>query len=131
LLAKNARQYVFEMRSKNLKVLTRVFEKQRKKAIEKTQNLKLELIHFHTYRHWKATMEYRKTRDILHVKHMLGHKNVNNKLRYIRYAQNLESNEDEWICKVAHNINEAHELIECGFEHVTNFGNKMLFRKRK
>jgi len=35
-------------------------------------------IHFHTFRHWKATMEYHKTKAILHVMKVLGHKNINN-----------------------------------------------------
>jgi len=35
-------------------------------------------IHFHTFRHWKATMEYYKTKAILHVMKVLGHKNINN-----------------------------------------------------
>jgi hypothetical protein len=29
-------------------------------------------ITFHTFRHWKATMEYHKTRDILHVMQVLA-----------------------------------------------------------
>jgi integrase len=37
---------------------------------------------FHTFRHWKVTIEYRKTRDILHVKEILGHKFLNSAMLY-------------------------------------------------
>ena len=33
-------------------------------------------------RHWKATMEHHKTKDILHIKQMREHKNINNTLLY-------------------------------------------------
>ena len=47
--------------------------------------------------------------------------------------KNLFKDTDEDFCKVAHNVREAIELIEAGFEYVTgeyNDGGK-LFRKRK
>jgi hypothetical protein len=40
------------------------------------QNPRLLREHFHTLRHWKATMEYHRTKDILHVMNVLGHKNI-------------------------------------------------------
>jgi hypothetical protein len=39
----------------------------RKRTANKLQNPRIMQIHFHTLRHWKATMEYHKTRDILHI----------------------------------------------------------------
>lgn len=47
--------------------LRRTFEKQRKRTAHKLGNSRLIQIHFHTFRHWKATMEYHRTKDILHV----------------------------------------------------------------
>jgi pentose-5-phosphate-3-epimerase len=38
---------------------------------------------------------------------------------------------DEFICKVAKNVQEAKELIENGFEYVTEIDGIQLFRKRK
>jgi hypothetical protein len=73
----------------------------------------------------------KKTRGILHVKNLLGHKNVNNTLRYIRFAETLDGQEDEWYCKVAKTINEATILIESGFEYVTEMDGAEIFRKRK
>lgn len=43
------------------------FNAQRKNAAEKLGNPRILQIHFHTFRHWKATMEYHRTKDILHV----------------------------------------------------------------
>ncbi|MEM2593341.1 MAG: tyrosine-type recombinase/integrase [Candidatus Bathyarchaeia archaeon] len=55
----------------------------------KLNNLRLKQIHFHTIRHWKATMEYAKTRDILHVMKVLGHKNIKNTLIYTHLVEGL------------------------------------------
>jgi hypothetical protein len=38
---------------------------------------------------------------------------------------------DEYVCKTAKTIEEAAQLIEAGFEYVTEINNIKLFRKRK
>ena len=43
----------------------------------------------------------------------------------------VEFKEPEYICKIATNVQEAAKLIEAGFEYVTTFDGKMLFRKPK
>jgi integrase len=65
---------------KSLKSQARLFHKQRRKTARKLQNSRIVRISFHTFRHFKATMEYHKTKDILHVMKVLGHKNINNTL---------------------------------------------------
>ncbi len=88
---------------------------------------------FRTFRHWKATIEYQRTKDILYVKQILGHKNINNTLIYITLAEELFKDKQEYISKVAKNVKEACALIEAGFEYVTgeyNDGGK-IFRKPK
>ncbi len=85
-------------------------------------------ITFKTLRHWKATMEYNKTKDILHVMQVLGHKNIKNTLRYTQLV-NLE--EDEYLCKAATTARQASQLIEVGYEYVCEMENIKLFRKRK
>jgi len=47
---------------------------QRKAIAERLQNPRIQKISFHTLRHWKGTMEYHNTKDIIHVKKILGHK---------------------------------------------------------
>jgi hypothetical protein len=48
----------------------------KKHITEKLQNPRLLQITFRTLRHWKATMEYHKTKDILNVINLLGHKSI-------------------------------------------------------
>ena len=62
------------------------FVGQRKRTAHKLQNPRLKQITFHTFRHWKATMEYHKTRDILHIMKMLGHRNIQNTLLYLFFC---------------------------------------------
>ena len=73
-------------------------------------------------------MEYYKTRDILHVKEILGHRSLNNTMLY---TQLIGFKDDEFSARVAHNEDEACQLIETGFEFVCDFNGNKLFRKRK
>lgn len=105
---------------------------QRKAIAQKIGNPRLAKIGFHTLRHYKGTMEYHKTRDIIHVKTVLGHKSVTSTMIYI----NLESaiflqTDDNFTCKVAHNEAEEAQLIEAGFTHVNNRHELAFYRKRK
>jgi site-specific recombinase XerD len=66
----------------------------------KLQNPRLMRIGFHILRHWKATIEYHKTKDILHVKKLLGRKRVENTKIYIDIEQALYPNAKRRIpCK--------------------------------
>jgi integrase len=111
-----------------LKSQARLFYKQRRKIANKLQNPRILKITFHTFRHFKATMEYHKTKDILHVMKILGHKNINNTLVY---TQLVDFQDDEYTVRVAHNIQEDKELIEAGFEYVTERDGYKIYRKRK
>ena len=62
-------------------------------------------------------MEYQKTKDILYVKQLLGHKSIKNTLLYTQLV-NFREGDDEFICKVAKSPNEVQELIENEFEYV-------------
>jgi integrase len=106
----------------------RTFQKQRRRLAEKLQNPRIKQITFKTFRHYKATMEYHRTKDILHVMQLLGHKNIRNTLVYTHLVT-FES--DDYVCKVAKTVEEAKTLIETGFEFVTDFQDAKLFRKRK
>ncbi len=112
--------------------LTRNFLKTRRRLAEKLNNARLQYVTFHTLRHWKATMEYHKTKDILHVKELLGHKHIDTTTIYIQIEKSLFNEQsDDFYSAVAKNIDEARKLIEAGFEYVCTFDNNMLFRKRK
>ena len=104
---------------------------QRKKIALKLQNPRIQQITFHTFRHWKATMEYKRTKDILHVMKLLGHKNIKNTLIYTQLLPFTEDN--KFLSKVAMNTKEACQLIEDGWKYETgefNDGGK-IFSKPK
>jgi integrase/recombinase XerD len=105
------------------------FNHQRRKAEVDLANPRFRQIHFHTVRHWKATTEYHKTKDILHVRNVLGHKSINNTLIYTHLVDFEQS--DEYSSATAKTIEEAQKLIESGFEYVTEIDGVKLFRKRK
>lgn len=109
------------------------FEQQRNRTAIKLNNPRLRAIHLHTLRHYKGTTEYHKTKDIIHVKTVLGHKNIESTMVYINLenAIFLEAN-DQFTCKVAKDINEITKLVEAGFEYLLSLddGSK-IFRKRK
>jgi integrase len=85
-------------------------------------------IHFHTFRHWKATTEYAKTKDILDVMKMLGHKNIQNTLLY---TQLIDFETDDYHSATAITVQEIQKLVEASFEYVCGFEDVKLFRKRK
>jgi len=107
------------------------FSYQRKRLAKKLQNPRLQKTHFHTLRHWKATMEYHKTKDALHIKELLGYRSIESTMKYIQLAKFEEP--EEFTCRIAKDMEEAKELVEAGFEYVTgeyDDGGK-IFRKRK
>ena len=109
-------------------LMRRNYCKQRKQLVFKLKNSRLQQITFHTFRHWKATMEYYKTRDILHVKEILGHKSLVNTMLY---TQLIGFKDDDFIARVAHNEDEACKFVESGFKYVCDFNGNKIFRKRK
>ncbi len=112
--------------------LRKTFESHRKTTAKKLNNPRLKQIHFHTFRHWKGTMEYHKTKDIIHVKTVLGHKSIESTMIYINLEQAIFLEQtDQYTCRTAKDINEATLLIESGFEYITELDRIKLFRKRK
>ena len=112
----------------NADLMRRNFGKQRKRIAAKLKNPRIKQITFHTFRHWKATMEYHKTKDILHVKEILGHKSLNNTMLY---TQLINFKDEDFTASVAHSEEEACKLVEAGFDYVCDFNGNKIFRKRK
>jgi integrase/DNA-directed RNA polymerase subunit M/transcription elongation factor TFIIS len=107
----------------------------RKRLAFKLGNPRLLGIHFHTLRHWKATMLYHETKDILHVKEFLGHRDIEHTLLYITLESQIFKNDsdDKFTSRVAKNTEECCRLVDVGFEYITGTfedGGK-IFRKRK
>ena len=100
--------------------LRRAFLYKRRTIVHKLSNPRLGKITFTTFRHWFATMQYHKTKDILYVQRLLGHKSIQNTLIYIELeAKMFNSSNDEYTTRIATNAGEACSLIEVGFEYVT------------
>ncbi len=98
----------------------------------KLQNPRLIRINFHTLRHWKATVLYHQTKDILYVKEFLGHKKIEDTLLYVQLAETIfKETTDEFTARVATKPEEIKALLEVGFEYVCEKNGLMFFRKRK
>jgi len=85
-------------------------------------------IRLYDLRHFVATMTYHKTRDILYTQRMLGHRNLKSTLRYV---QLINFEDDDFTSAVAKTVQETRQLIEAGFEYVTEMNRIKIFRKRK
>jgi len=110
-------------------VFRKTFAKIRARMAAKLKNPRFKKIIFHTFRHWKATTEYNKTKDILYIMELLGHRDIKTTLMYTQLV-NFES--DEYNSATAKTTKEAKELVEAGFEYIcTTPQDVMLFRKRK
>jgi integrase len=107
------------------------FRRQRRRAANNFGNPRILQIHFHTFRHFKGTMEYHRTKDILHVMQVLEHKNIKNALQYVQLAEELFKDQQEYTSKVAKNEVDACALVEAGFEYVCDFNEAQIFKKRK
>jgi len=117
---------IFPTESENI---SESYRRLRNALAKKLQDPTIKQIRLYDFRHFKATMEYHKTKDLLHVKALLGHKDLRTTLRYTQLIETLEN--DEYHCKTANNIKEATQLIENGFEYVTEMDGIKIFRKRK
>ena len=91
----------------------------RKALAGKLGEPKLMKISMRTFRHWKATMEYHRTKDILYVKELLGHHSIKNTLIYTHLVE--FEHDDQFVVKVAKSLEEYTELLELGFSYVSDF----------
>lgn len=109
------------------------FTRARKRLSRKLQNPRLLRISFHTFRHWKATMLYHKTKDTYYVKQFLGHKSLKSTEIYINIENALyeAGADDAFTVKVAEKPQEVKSLLEVGFEYVCQKDTLIFLRKRK
>jgi integrase len=71
------------------------FEDMRKRTAKKLVNPRLLKIHFHTFRHWKATTLMMRGIDSYYIRQLLGHKTATMTDRYINIVKSLLNNGDE------------------------------------
>ena len=116
----------------NYPSLAAAFYRIRKGVAAKFANPRLLEISLTTFRHWKATMFYHQTKDILKVMKLLGHKSIRNTMKYIDLEQAIYGSGEsgEYTTRVAVNVKGARALLQVGFEFVTDMGGYKIFRKR-
>lgn len=109
-------------------VMTHVFMRVRNRLAKRLHEPELRRFRLYDLRHYFATMLYHNTKDILYVKEQLGHRRLENTLIYTHL---IDFKDEEYVVRVAKTVKEACQLLEAGFEYVTDMDNVKLFRKRK
>jgi integrase len=104
------------------------FRAMRNRLAQKLNDPTIQTIRLYDFRHYFATTTYHKTRDLLYTKQQMGHQKIETTLIY---TQLLDLADDEWMCKIAKDVKEATDLMEHGFEYVTEMDGLKLFKKRK
>lgn len=104
------------------------FQRARARIAKNTGNPRLNQIHFHTLRHWRATQELRDTNNVWCVMELLGHKSLSNTQKYIHLLGGLSN---KFVSAIAHNAEEAMTLINDGYTYADKFGEDHIYRKLK
>jgi integrase/predicted RNA-binding Zn-ribbon protein involved in translation (DUF1610 family) len=123
-------EYVFTTSLRSMKT---TLQKTRERLSISLQNPRLVKIHFHTLRHWKATVTYHQTKDPYYVQHLLGHKSLKCTEIYINIEHSLfeAGANDQFTVRIAQTPEEIKELLEAGFEYVCQKDTLIFLRKRK
>lgn len=108
--------------------LAACYFKVRRKLARKLNNPRLNSISLVTFRHWGATMLYHHTQNILLVKKMLGHKNIQNT---IKYTQLVNFKDDDYEVTTATNEEEIKALGKAGFVKYDEHNGIHFYRKPK
>jgi len=104
------------------------YRQQRKSIAFKLKNDRLTRMKFHDFRKFFATKHHAKYLNVPKTQQALGHKNINNTMRYIALQ---EFQCDDYNVQVAETVEEAKKLGEAGFEHYDTIDDRHLYRKRK
>jgi len=109
------------------------FCKRMKRLARLPNNTRFHKIHFHTFRHCKALREYHRTKDILYVKTVLGHKSILTTQHYVEIYSQIYGNDkpDQFITKIAVTKEERITLLDDGRTFIKNDGDDWYFRKPK
>jgi len=84
--------------------ISNAYRRVRNSLAEKLGDRSLKSIRLYDFRHFKASMEYHRTKDLLYVKRLLGHKDLRTTLRY---TQLIEIEGDEFHSATAKTVQEA------------------------
>jgi len=129
MLRRYLAQYTDKHPFPNSKAVSEIWRRTRNKLAKTLNEPNLKTIPLRNLRHYYATMLYDKTKDILLVKARLGHKKIETTMFYTQLITFNE--EDEYTVRVAQTIEEDKELIENGFQFVTERDRMKIYKKRK
>ena len=126
-LKKNHGEYLFNPTGVTLRS---TFTRRREKLAKKLNNPRLLRIHFHTFRHFKATMEYARTLDLVRTQRKLGHRNIQSTLRYTHL---IDFTKGEYEVQRPKASKDEDELIEQGYQFVRydEIEKRPIYRRRK
>jgi len=106
------------------------FRRVRKRAARQLQNPRLLKIRFTTFRHWGGTMiAYYTNGNVLKVKEILRHKNVQNTMKYIHMVHFKDP--EEFEVASATTAEEIKQLAAAGFQKVDEIHGIHIFRRPK
>jgi len=124
-LARNPQEHPFP----RSKVMAQIWRKVRNRLADNLKQPELSKIPMKNLRNYSGAKLYYSIPDPIAVMRHLRHKKLETTMHYLR-AITLDG-EEEYTCKTATNIKEATDLIEHGFQYVTEMEGIKLFRKRK
>ena len=105
------------------------YSRLRKRTAEVQKNPRLLSIELRTFRHWGGTMiAHYSNGNVLLVKKLLGHKRVENSMKYIGM---IDFKDDEFEVTTATSVEEAKQVLSAGFDYVTEKNGIMLFKRPK
>jgi integrase len=110
------------------KLYSQSYRNYRMRLSKKLEDPSIRTIRLYDFRHFFATKLYHETKDILFVKAQMGHRKISTTLRY---TQLVEMGDDSFTVKIASNLEEFTQLLESGFEYVSDYGGNKVLRKRK
>ena len=110
---------------------TIAFQQQRKRIAKKNGTPRILKIHFHTLRHFKGTMLYHKTKDLLYVMQALGNKKHQNHAPLHPTRRSTIPRRNRLHLKRSQDSGAISVLNKADFEYVTEFKGLKFFRKRK
>jgi len=124
-IAKNPKEYPFP----KPKVMSQIWRRTRNKVADNLKQPQLKKIPMKNLRNYSGAQLYHKLLDPIAVMRHLRHKKLETTMHYLRGI--TIGAEEEYTCKTATNVKESTQLIENGFEYITEMDGTRLFRKRK
>ena len=85
-------------------------------------------IRLYDFRHYFCSKQLADTKDPYFVMIQMGHKKLETTQTYMHL---MMLNDDEWTCKAASTLEELTQLVEAGFQYVTDINGLKIFKKRK